>query len=97
MSKQTPIHDVPKVVEGQMLVSRDQARVILGGISYITVIRLEEAQRLRAIRLTPNRKAKAFYRLADVEALAESYYVDPLKQLDNAAANSESAQQTDEA
>jgi hypothetical protein len=45
---------------------------LLGGISYISVVRLENAGRLRPVRLHPNKlKAQVYYRRADVLALAE--------------------------
>lgn len=77
MSKQTPLQNIPAIRDGQTLITRDQARLILGGIAYITIIRLEQAGRLRSVRHTPSPKAKAFYRLADVQALAQTYFDDP--------------------
>jgi hypothetical protein len=55
-----------------LLVSRADAAVMLGGVSVMTLIRLEQRGELQPIRL--NRAAKAgavFYRYTDLVALAE--------------------------
>lgn len=58
--------------DDQLLYSRAQVQRMLGGISYISVIRLEKAGRLKPVRLHPNKtKAQVYYRHADVFALAE--------------------------
>jgi hypothetical protein len=77
MSKQVPIEEITPVDDGQLLVSRDQARVLLGGISYGTILNLEREGKLRSIRLSPSPKAKAFFKRADVVALTETYWTAP--------------------
>lgn len=72
MSKQVSIEKIKPPHEDQVLLSRDQVRIMLG-CSYHQVVLLEEAGTLRAIRLTPTEKAKAYYRRDDVLALTEQY------------------------
>lgn len=74
MSKQVPLSEIPPVGDEQLLVTRDQSRVILGGISYGTILNLERRGQLRTVRLTRSKTAKAFYKKADVIALAETYW-----------------------
>src|SRR4051794_5876040 len=56
----------------RLLVNRQDAARILGNVSIATIIRLEQAGRLRRVRLNPAVKSpKAFYTRGDVFALVE--------------------------
>jgi hypothetical protein len=59
------------IPEDQLLFTREQVMRMLGGISYNTVIRLEAAGKLPLVKLNRGKTCKAFYRRADVMALAE--------------------------
>lgn len=57
----------------RLIVSRKEAAQLLGGISVVSVIRLEQKGLLPRVRLDPRVKSpKAFYRLGDVIALTKS-------------------------
>ena len=60
-----PVDDRP------LLVTRRQARKMLGGISATTVIRMETAGVLHPIKLTRNPAGQTFYRKANVLVVAE--------------------------
>jgi hypothetical protein len=72
MSRQTPIDQIPLPDPEAALVTRDQARRILG-VSYHTVVHLEEAGRLRVVRLFPKAKSTALYNIDDVMTLTKQY------------------------
>ena len=55
---------------GQILVTRLQAAAMLGHISVASVIRLENADRLTAVKLN-GVNSKTFYRIDEVRALVE--------------------------
>jgi hypothetical protein len=74
MSKQNPLNTIRPIHDEQMLVTRDQARLMLGGVASITIIRLEAAGVLKAVRLSPGDRAKVFYRRADVVAVTETNF-----------------------
>lgn len=58
--------------EAPIFVSREEAARLLGGISVRSVIRLEEAGRLKPVRLNPNSKSsKVLIRRAEIVALGE--------------------------
>jgi hypothetical protein len=60
------------ISEQQLLYSREQVRRILGGVCTATVVRLEQAGRLRPVRLNPEKPtAQVFYRRDDVVAVAQ--------------------------
>jgi Helix-turn-helix domain len=60
-----------------LLVSRDQARTMLGGISVSHLRRLIEAGELKPVFLNTSarrqRSGKRFFRISDLEALVEKY------------------------
>lgn len=60
------------IPDDQLLFSRKQVMRMLGGISYPTVIRLEQSGRLPPVKLRAGKTCKAFYRRADVMALVPS-------------------------
>lgn len=55
----------------QLLYSREQARVILGGICVMTLRRLEARGALTPVRLNKSPNSRVFYRAADVQALVD--------------------------
>ncbi|WP_404438047.1 helix-turn-helix domain-containing protein [Bradyrhizobium daqingense] len=61
----------------RLLVSRDQAREMLGGISVSHLRRLMEAGELQPVFLNASpkrqRSGKLYFRYADLEALVEKY------------------------
>jgi len=57
------------IPEDRLLFTRKQVMRMLGGISYPTVIRLEQSGKLQPVKLKPGKTCKAFYRRADVMAL----------------------------
>lgn len=54
-----------------LLVSRQDAAIMLGNISVSTVCRLEEGGKLHAVKLGQSKNCASFYRLRDIEALVE--------------------------
>lgn len=58
--------------DDQLLYSREQVCRMLGGIHKSTIIRYEEAGRLRPVKLNPGKTtAKVYYRRADVFTIVE--------------------------
>jgi hypothetical protein len=56
----------------QLLFSRAQVCAMLGGVHPATVARLEEAKKLRAVRLSPEKEnCRVYYRREDVLALVD--------------------------
>jgi hypothetical protein len=56
----------------QLLYSRAQVSTMLGGVHPATVARLEEAGKLRAVRLAPEKEnCRVYYRREDVLALVD--------------------------
>jgi hypothetical protein len=72
MSRQVSHLKIASIDDERLLLSRKDVCALLG-ISYHQVILLEEAGTLRAVRLSPGPKAKAYFRRADVIALTECY------------------------
>jgi hypothetical protein len=78
-SRYRPLDKIPKIGAQQDLVTRDQARVILGGISYMTIARLDRSGKLTGIKLNDMTDAnsegpstsKKLYHKAEVYSLAE--------------------------
>ncbi|MBR0852149.1 hypothetical protein JQ543_30745 [Bradyrhizobium diazoefficiens] len=60
------------IPDDRLLFTRKQVMRMLGGISYPTVIRLEQSGKLPLVKLKPGKTCKAFYRRADVMALIEA-------------------------
>ncbi|MEY9731733.1 hypothetical protein [Bradyrhizobium yuanmingense] len=64
-------------VSPPLLVSRDEARAILGGISLSHLRRLMQAGELQPVFLNPvqtrRRSGKLYFRYPDLEALVEKY------------------------
>jgi hypothetical protein len=56
----------------KLLVSRTEAAQMLGGVSSLTIIRLQHAGHLTPVRLTKRPAAKVFYRIEEVLALAQA-------------------------
>lgn len=54
-----------------LLYSRAQACIALGNISEMTLIRLERSGRLKPVRLTQSRSGAVFYKVSDIERLAQ--------------------------
>jgi hypothetical protein len=63
----------PKTIDpNQLLYSRAQVSTMLGGVHPATVARLEEAGKLRAVRLAPEKEnCRVYYRREDVLALID--------------------------
>jgi hypothetical protein len=55
----------------KLIVSRTEAAEMLGGVSTLTLIRLEHAGRLKPIRLTRRASGKVFYSFPEILALAQ--------------------------
>jgi hypothetical protein len=70
VSIQKPISKIKPPAPGSLLCDRNQARLILGGCSYSTILVLEEENKLTPLKLTDAPKAKVFLRVAEVIALA---------------------------
>lgn len=58
------------VLPPPLLYSREQTAAALGGVSTMTVIRLEQAGLLDPIKLAGSRNGHTFYAVAQVHALA---------------------------
>ncbi len=54
-----------------LLVNRQRAAAMLGGISTATLIRMEQAGRLKPIRLSGHATSVVFYRIEDIQKLAQ--------------------------
>jgi hypothetical protein len=68
---------IQAVLEQQLLVTRQDAARMLGGVSIMTIIRLDADKNLRPIRLnssSPN--ARVFYNTEDLIALARARRAD---------------------
>ena len=63
----------PKPIDpNQLLYSRAQVCTMLGGVHPATVARLEDAGKLRAVRLSPEKEnCRVYYRREDVLALID--------------------------
>jgi hypothetical protein len=70
MARQKPLNEINPIADESLLVTRDQARVLLGGICYSTILDLEKRGELKSRRLSPGPKAKAYFQKSDVIALA---------------------------
>ena len=55
----------------RLLYSRAQVQEMLGGVSIMTLIRLEKDGKLTPRRLTGKRTGQVFYKAAEIEALVE--------------------------
>jgi predicted site-specific integrase-resolvase len=64
-----PLSEIPKVADDQILISREQARVILGGVSYMTICRWEQEGKLTPIKMSEGVSAKVFYLRDDITAV----------------------------
>jgi hypothetical protein len=64
--------DTDEIVSGQLLVSRKAACKLLGNVSAITLMRMEEQDVLHPVRLNKlSATGKVYYRMAELRALAE--------------------------
>jgi hypothetical protein len=73
-----PLDAIPKIGDQQEFITRDQVRLILGGISLMTVARLDRSGKLKGVQLNKITKSteyhstsKKLYRKADVIAYAD--------------------------
>jgi hypothetical protein len=73
-----PLDAIPKIGDQQEFITRDQVRLILGGISLMTVARLDRSGKLKGLQLNKMTKSseyhstsKKLYRKADVIAYAD--------------------------
>ncbi len=78
MSKQKSLDNVIPPSEANVLIDRNQARVILGDISYSKVLELEKEGKLSPRRLSDSPKAKVFLLHREVLALAGGTATDVL-------------------
>jgi hypothetical protein len=68
MGARKPITEIPEIAGDQLLIGRDQARVLLGGVSYVTVCRWEQDGKLVPIKLSEGICSKVFYERTDIDA-----------------------------
>jgi hypothetical protein len=71
MARNKPIDEIPKISDEQILISRQQARVILGGVCYMTICRLDAEGKLHPVQLTDGRTSKKFYARDEVIEFAK--------------------------
>jgi hypothetical protein len=72
MAYNKPIDEIAKIADEQLLVTRQQARVILGGVCYMTICRWEQEGKLLPVQLGEGVTSKIFYVRDDVIAFAKS-------------------------
>ena len=60
----------PMLACAPLLINRVKARAMLGGVSTATMLRMEQAGRLKPIRLSGHPSSAVFYRIQDIEQLA---------------------------
>jgi hypothetical protein len=72
MAYSTPIDKIAKVADEQLLVTRQQARVILGGVCYMTICRWEQEDKLHPVQLGEGVTSKIFYLRDELIAFAKS-------------------------
>jgi hypothetical protein len=67
-----PLNEIPKIADEQLLIARDQARIMLGGVSYVTICRWEEQGKLIPVKMSEGASAKVFYMREDILAFVAS-------------------------
>jgi hypothetical protein len=61
----------PTALDARLLVTREEASRLLGGLSLSTLLRMERRGQLRPVKLTGSPAGKTFYRYGNVLAVAE--------------------------
>jgi hypothetical protein len=61
----------PTTLDGRLLVTREEASQMLGGLSLSTLIRMERRRVLVPVKLSGSAAGKTYYRLGNVVAVAE--------------------------
>jgi hypothetical protein len=78
MAYNRPINEIPKIADEQVLITRQQARVVLGGVCYMTIARLEADGKLQPVQLSEGVTSKKFYLRDEVMALTKRRTIPPI-------------------